>query len=216
MNRPQRFQRGFTLIELLIVLGIISVLAWALLPMVVEATGSGNEAQTKARIQHLRMCIERYADKHGYYPPSAFARADKSVKVKNNSENEGIECLLVHIHKERLGRAATLEDKLDWLSNCDGDDGGFYIDRLDTSELHEVIDGFKTPIVYFREDTYGRKQVVVAGEQGDQLEAAAWRHPVTNQYLNKSKYQLISAGKDGEFNTDDDITYPPRPVTDSD
>ena len=54
-------QRGFTLIELLIVLGIISVLVWALLPAVVEAMWAGNEAQTKARIQHLQMCVDRYA-----------------------------------------------------------------------------------------------------------------------------------------------------------
>ncbi|MEE9128211.1 MAG: hypothetical protein V3U11_13825, partial [Planctomycetota bacterium] len=81
------------------------------------------------------------------------------------------------------------------------------------AELHEVLDGWQTPIAYFREDAYDRKQMVV-GTGGDQrqLEVTAWRHRVTGQFLNKSKYQLISAGKDGEFNTDDDIIYPARPV----
>ncbi len=90
MDQRPRSQLGFTLIELLIVIGLIGILVVALAPNILGPSKQAKRVETLARMQHLELCIRRYADKRGDYPPSSFADADKSVKVKNNSINEGI------------------------------------------------------------------------------------------------------------------------------
>ena len=75
MNRSTISSRGFTLIELLIVIGIVSLLAVALLPQIVGVMGAGKQAATIARVQMLRQMIAKYEQRHGRYPPSEFALA---------------------------------------------------------------------------------------------------------------------------------------------
>jgi prepilin-type N-terminal cleavage/methylation domain-containing protein len=207
-----KHQRAFTLIELLIVLGLITLLVAVLVPNLLTPSVQGQRTETLTRLQHLELCIRTYERKHGYYPPSSFSHADKDVKVKNNGINEGIECLLVHVHKQSLGGTATLEDKVDWLINTDGDDGGFDIKLLETTKLFEVADAWFNPIVYFREDSYGQKQTIgMWGEDQEQETVQALRNPSTNKFLSPRKWQLISAGQDRVFGTEDDISIPPKP-----
>ncbi len=212
MDQSTRSQQAFTLIELLIVIGLIGLLAVALVPNILSPSKQAKRVETLARLKHLERSIKTYARKRGDFPPSSFADAVKSVKVKNNTINEGIECLLVHIHHKSLGRNATLEDKTDWFLNTDNDDGGFYVELLGTSKLFEVVDAWRRPIVYFHEASYGERQkVVMDAEDQEQETVSPWRDAVTGKYLNPRKYQLISAGDDGLFGTEDDITLPNRP-----
>ncbi len=210
--RDERTSQGaFTLIELLIVMGLIALLVAALAPNLLMPGREGKRAETLARMQHLELCIRVYTRKNGYYPPSSFANAHKTVKVKNNGTNEGIECLMVHIHRQSLGRTATLEDKMDWLKNTDNDDGGFLISLLQTSKLFEVVDAWGRPIAYFREDSYGQRQnIVMGGEDQEQETVRALQHSINGVYLSPRAFQLISAGEDGVFGSDDDISIPPR------
>ena len=211
MQQRRTTWQGFTLIELLIVIALIGILVAALVPNILGPDKEAKKVATLTRMTQLKGCIERYNDKNGDFPPSSFANAHSSVKVKNNSINEGIECLLVHIHRKSLGRSATLEAKTDWFKNTDKDNGGFHIQLLDTSQLFEVMDAWGCPIVYFHEASYGQDQRVLMGDDGQEQETVkAWRDPVTNKYLNPRGYQLISAGDDGLFGTKDDITIPGR------
>ena len=213
MHQRPRPQQGFTLIELLIVIGLIGILVAALAPNLFGPRKEANRVETLTRMNHLKVCIDTYDRKNGDFPPSSFADAARAVKVKNNGINEGIECLLVHIHLKSLGRSATLEDKTDWFGNEDNDDGGFQIELLETSKLFEVVDAWENPIVYFHNAAYGQGQrVLMGGEDQDQETVKAWRNPVTNKYLSPRGFQLISAGDDGLFGTEDDITIPGRPV----
>ncbi len=205
-------QSAFTPIELLIVIGLIALLVAALAPNLLTPSAEARRAETYARLLHLEACIKVFADKNGYHPPSSFANADKSLKVKNNGVNEGIECLVVHIHKQSLGRTASLEDKADWLLNTDKDDGGFLIPLLETSKLFEVVDAWRRPIAYFRDDSYDQPQTMLMGGDGeDQQTVRALRNPATNKLMNPRSYQLISAGADGEFGNDDDVSIPAIP-----
>ena len=60
----------------------------------------------------------------------------------------------------------------------------------------------------------GRQVILGATIEGaDALEVFArpWKHPETGQWLNPRKFQIVSAGPDLSFNTDDDIVYPTVP-----
>ena len=218
MKRYSKNSRGFTLIELLIVVGIIGLLAVALLPQIVGVMGAGNEAATVARIQMLQQMIAKYEQKHGRFPPSDFAMAVQGVNVKGDSTNSGIECLVIHISQRSLGVNFSFDDKADWLQNTDSDDNGADIPELRTTKKLEVVDGWGTPLAYFHNASYGQTQRVMLGdpegEGGEMVTVSAMKGP--RGFLNRRKYQIISAGEDFEFGTADDVTYPAKPTSDED
>lgn len=207
-------RKGFTLIELLVVITILGLLAVALLPQINSIMGKGDEATTRARIVLLRQMIEIYAKNEGDFPPSEFAKAEKGVKVKTDAINMGIESLLIHLHQKNLGANFSLEDKADWLKNTDGDDNGSEIPELHTTQKYEVVDAWHNPLVYFRNDSYRKPQEVQLsdgegeGGGGDTVTVSAMKGQ--RDYVNSRKFQILSAGEDGEFGTDDDICYPDK------
>lgn len=210
--------RGFTLIELLIVIGIIGLLAVALLPQIVGVMGAGREAATVARIQMLQQMIARYEQKHGRYPPSDSDMAEKGVNIKGDGTNSGIECLVIHLSQKSLGVNFSFDDRADWLQNTDSDDNGAEIPELRTTKKLEVVDGWGTPLAYFHNSSYGKSQRIMLaddeGEGGELVTVNAMKGPRGS--LNPRKYQIISAGEDFEFGTADDVTYPVRPSSDED
>ena len=204
-----RSSGGFTLIELLIVMTIVGLLAVAFLPQISGVWGLGSEADTTARIAQLRAMIERYERDRGDYPPSEFSRAAMGVIVSVDSTNVGIESLLIHLHQRSLGNLS-LENR-DWLMNTDQDHNSAEIPELFTTEKLEVVDAWGTPLVYFHNISYGTEQLVILGGEGvDGSSLTAQAMSDERGYLNPRKFQIISAGGDGEFGTDDDITYPNR------
>jgi prepilin-type N-terminal cleavage/methylation domain-containing protein len=204
---------GFTLIELMVVISIISLLVVALLPQISSIMGKGDEAVTRARIELLRQMIQIYAKNEGDFPPSEFGKAEKNVKVKADTTNMGIECMMIHLHQRSLGANFSLEDKADWLGNTDGDDNGSEIPALKTTEKLEVVDAWHNPLVYFHNASYRKPQEVVlsdgeGGGGGEVVTVSAMKG--SRDYVNSRKYQILSAGEDGEFGTDDDICYPEK------
>ena len=204
--------RGFTLVELLVVISILGLLTVALLPQINGIMGRGDETATQARIQLLRGMIEKYSDAEGDFPPSLFSRAEKGVKVKPDSTNAGIECLLIHLHQKSYGKNFSLSDKADWLGNTDEDDNGDLIPELATTKKLEVLDAWLNPIVYFHNNAYGKSQeVVLHGEDGLGETVTVTAMKGAQSYVSPRKYQLISAGQDQVFGTNDDVCYPARP-----
>ena len=202
---------GFTLVELLIVMTIIGVLSIALLPQITGSWGLGYEAQTRERIAQLQAMINKYESAIGDYPPSDFARSMKGVQADSDPLNSGVECLVIHLHQERLAGGLTLDDKRDWLDNTDQDVNSTEIPELFTSEKFEVVDAWGMPIAYFHNSAYGKNQIIVpGGEESDGEPRTVSAMSDDRGYLNRRKFQLISAGEDGEFGTDDDITFPTR------
>ena len=64
---PQR--GGFTLVELLVVITIIGVLAALIVPSVFQARVSAKNAAIKAEIDMLHMAIMNYKNEYGSFPP---------------------------------------------------------------------------------------------------------------------------------------------------
>lgn len=203
---------GFTLIEILIVIGIIALLAVALLPNIVGASKKAEIAETSSRVNMVVSIAEAFerVGKHGYYPPDDFVAPDFTEKPKINGINTGIESFLFYTHVKKQGINGTVEDKTDWLTNTDGDDGGVPIVLLGTTKLQEISDKWGTPLAYFNHTNYEKAQRIKRAD-GEEVTARAMKNKATGAWLNPQKFQVISAGPDFEFGTEDDVTYPEQP-----
>lgn len=203
--------RGFTLMELLIVIAILGVLAVAFLPRIIGGQEAAKISETKARMVTVQSMAEAYARKasRGYYPPADFTDPEGKAKPRADANNAGIESFVYFTHQKSEGYE-TLEGRLDWLVNTDGDDNGAPIPLLQTSKKMEVADGWGNPIAYFNSESgYDKPQTYVDVTGGTQTVRAA-RLP-GGGHLAPRKFQLLSAGPDGKFGTEDDITVPELP-----
>lgn len=79
--------RGFTLTEVLVVIGIIAVLAAVLVPTVMSTLRTARSAAVKAEIDLLNMAMVAYQAEYGVYPP-CFDRffAEQPASYKANGE----------------------------------------------------------------------------------------------------------------------------------
>ena len=209
LQRDTSPQSGFTLIEILVVIGILSLLAVALIPNLVKGSEEGRRLETQTRITTLKTAIDTYERRHGRYPPDDFTDLEGKVKNRADGINAGIESLVIFLHQEAGG--TTLVDYEDWLTNFDEDDNATVIPLLERKAKVEVVDAWGVPFAYFCANSggYDRVQRILDGF-GEQ-EARAWRNPKSSGYLGSRSYQIISAGPDNEFNTEDDMTSPVRP-----
>lgn len=212
MTRTSSSRAGFTLIEILIVIGILSLLAVALLPNILGASKKAEVTETSARINMLVSIAETFdrQSKLGYYPPDDFNAPGFAEKPKSNGMNVGIESFLFYTHLKKLGSMQTIEDKTDWLKNTDGDDGGILIGLLGTTKLMEVVDKWDTPFAYFNHVNYEKPQRIRRSD-GNEQTARAMKNKGSGAWLNPQRFQIISAGPDLEFGTEDDISYPEMP-----
>jgi prepilin-type N-terminal cleavage/methylation domain-containing protein len=213
---------GFTLIELLVVIAIIGTLVVAFAPALSGMLGRGDEAETEAREIELASMVESYQRYYGEYPPD-----DLSIIVKDkqanwqfgadNGKNTGIESLVLHLSFDAKA-GGKLDERMEWLANTDGDKTPVDVPLLGSRSRYEIVDSWGTPFAYFSAtcgSAYQGRQVILGAtiEGADALEVFArpWKHPETGQWLNPRKFQIVSAGPDLSFNTDDDIVYPTVP-----
>lgn len=203
-------QRGFTLIEILVVMGILSLLAVALIPNLVGAGEERRRTETLLRRQAIQNAIDSFEMRHGFYPPDNFVDPLGVVKATADTVNPGIESLMIFVHQQIGG--STLVDHEDWLTNTDEDDNGTVIPLLERKSKVEVVDAWGVPFAYFCAGAGGYETAQRIRDQlGVESLARAWRNPNSSGYLGARRYQLVSAGPDMVFNTDDDITWPARP-----
>jgi len=196
---------GFTLVELMAVMIILAILMVFLLP---RLTGMAETVQGKATQSFvsgsLSVAIQSYESETGEYPPSAW---DDERGAAPNASNLGSEMLYLALWSERM-QGMNISD--DHLGNTDGDRTRKALTVFGSNDLFEVCDGWENPIAYFRRRDYGRKDVyVTVNNETGQIEETvveARMNPRTKSYYQFRTFQLISAGPDGAFNTDDDIT----------
>jgi prepilin-type N-terminal cleavage/methylation domain-containing protein len=199
---------GFTLIELLIVIAILGLLAAVLLPNIVGMGKAAKEDATGATLLQISVGCENFTRKHGYFPPDDLKNPEnpgKAVWKPDNGQNTGIESLVCFLSQGRADGEdfTSLGDK---LTNTDKDDHGVDLPLLKTRERLEIADAWGTPLAYFGKFGLDKQQTVAIAE-GESLFAKAKKGP-DGRVFGDGKYQVLSAGADLIFGTDDDIVWP--------
>jgi hypothetical protein len=139
----------------------------------------------------------------GDYPPSAFPA---EWGAPGNDANVGGEMLVLSLWSPKWS-GTTLSP--DHLVNTDEDSSKKPLASFPKPELFEMADVWGNPVAYFNRRDYGRKDRYIThdnatGEDSEEV-VVARKDPATGMYFNANRYQLISAGLDGVFGTEDDI-----------
>src|SRR5262249_10037007 len=104
-----------------------------------------------------------------------------------------------------------LKDERENLINIDGDTSPRQLTDFPSRDLKEIPDAWGNPIAYIEKSDYAAKnrryltKVAATGEDRESV-AVAFKNKSTGDYFDPNSYQFISAGPDGEFGTDDDVT----------
>ncbi len=198
-------ERAFTLVELLAVLAILGILMSIGFVAMRGATRRAKEAETRARMGELATLITAYQNKVGDYPPTSLDSLELKIKAPNQ-QNAGIEACVAALHHKPYAELANLSDKC--LGNTDDDEAAGWSARSGSSRLLEVLDGWDNPIAYFDYKSYGKKGEYRMNEEsgGETQNVESRLSEVTGVHANSDSYQLISAGADQKFGTEDDIT----------
>ena len=200
----RRRRAGFSLIELLAVLVILSILITFLVSRLGGAGDVVRSRMCQATIQILGGAIGEYESEFGRYPPSRF---DPEWGAPPNKTNYGAEALIVALYSPDWGGVSLSEED---LVNTDQDRSRKALTSLPSTELLELSDPWENPIAYLSRSDYERSDVYIVGdpETGELHESTvrAVVNPTTGRAYKPHSFQLISAGVDGEFGTEDDIT----------
>lgn len=191
-----RRRAGFTLVEMLAVLLILSILMGFLVTSMFSARQTGNEKLTQARITTIAAAIGTYEGAEGDYPPSSL---DDGLAGSGSARNAGVEALVQALWAQPHDGAGLADDL---LANLDGD-------TSKGEQLFELVDLWGNPLAYFHRSDYGQKHTYLTfdNETGEEVETLveARKHPTTGRWANRRSFQLISAGIDGVFGTEDDL-----------
>jgi prepilin-type N-terminal cleavage/methylation domain-containing protein len=194
---------GFTLIEILAVIVLIGILMVILLPRLLGTKDIADEQIARAHLTEIAAAIGEYEQKFGDYPPSSWP---EKWGIAPNTTNVGAECLVQSLWSAEWAGTALGEDS---FVNTDGDETKQAIGRIAAPALFELADSWGNPIAYVLRRDYGKPHVyvVVDGETGELTEYSvqAATNPETKGFRNATKYQLVSAGLDGQFGTADDL-----------
>jgi type II secretion system protein G len=193
-------QSGFTLMEMMVVLVIIGILATALGSKISDIIGRTKAQAAKSRLDLISAAIESYRTAEGEYPTDYLPTG-----LAENTTNNRSEALFIALfNKEYTGKRPSEA----WLVNTDGDEATRNLTTLGNRDLFEIGDDWGNPIVYFDSLHYGDNRVTTVmrdNEHGNEDEVMPHRNPKTDSYSAPNSFQLVSAGPDGEFGTDDDI-----------
>jgi prepilin-type N-terminal cleavage/methylation domain-containing protein len=205
-----RARRGFTLIELLAVIVILSVLAYFLVTNLGGASKLMDIEVTRTKGQQIVLAISEHEDDTGDYPRSNFGG---DWGDPPNNTNLGSECLYLALCAEKAAGDGKFDE---FLGNVDNDSMGRRVNGFSSLSLFELCDQWGNPYAYFHNRDYAREDqyLTLDPATGETITstARALKNPKTQRYFEPRGFQLISAGPDGEFGTEDDVPIKPDRV----
>jgi prepilin-type N-terminal cleavage/methylation domain-containing protein len=198
---------GFTLIEILAVMLILAILVAVLVTQLRDTEAAVQSQVAEQQLDVLESAIKSYQNENGRAPPSSF---EPGQEVGNDGLNVGNEALVVALWSKKYEAGGLLSDVRDKLANTDGDRSTKQLTDFDTRDLLEIVDPWDNPIAYIERSDFGQtnRRYLTSDPEGNRLESVPlpFKNPTTGQFYNASSFQLISAGPDGSFGTEDDIT----------
>lgn len=198
---------GFTLIEILTVLLILAILVAVLVTQLRDSESAVRSQVAAQQLGMLESAIASYQNENGRAPPSSF---EPGQEVGNDGLNVGNEALVVALWSKNYEAGGLLADMRDKLVNTDGDRSTKQLTDFETRDLLEIVDPWDNPIAYIERSDYGQtnRRYLTYDPDGQSLETVPlpFKNPTTGQFYNAQTFQLISAGPDGRFGTEDDIT----------
>lgn len=213
--KTRRGSAGFSLIELLVVMAIIATLAGLGMQFIPQFFRAGETASVETALQQLSAALEAYASnpKNGDYPPTALDNETlPGFGVRRNEYNMGIESVMVCLNRPGMTSKFEIDD-LPWddaIDNLDQDSSAVALTTISKKrDLWEILDAWGTPIAYFHhrdyDDVERRNMGRITGADGI-IKAKPVKNPKTGAWYRAKSFQLISAGQDLIFNTEDDVT----------
>jgi len=198
---------GFSLIEILSVIVILSILMVFLVPNLIGQGDVVKAQTTSAFLQEISVALGEYNDEFGSYPSSDFKT---KWGISPNPVNKGGEALVLQLWSTEWGGTGLTTELFD---NSDGDSAKNNIvdpDVIANGALMELTDSFGNPIAYIHRKQYGEKFLYVTYDEdtGEPVESevTAYKNSKTGTFFQPRKFQLVSAGIDCLFGTEDDIT----------
>jgi prepilin-type N-terminal cleavage/methylation domain-containing protein len=219
---------AFTLVELLVVIGIIATLAALVTPAVMRAQSAARNAAIKAEIDMLHMAIMNYKNEYGSFPPCADTANGKSGYV-----NKHLQRLFPRSPSGNLAIANQIDSitpqtaVVPWLLGYTDDPTDPIANAspsLTRKKLYDFdqsrVSGFQyapsgkpnSPYIYINSSHY--LQFPYAG--GSSGTPGAFRVTYVNDptpfanasqsWANPDTFQILCAGRDETFGTDDDIS----------
>ena len=201
---------GFTLIEILIVITIIAILAGLILTGISYAMTQAKISTTEGTIRAMGGALETYRQAFGDYPPSSVESFRARVP---NDVNNGIETLVGALSTQKKGGPYWRAPREDMYRNVDKDQlegqkkifDWFFGD----DQFREVMDSFSQTLFYMHHSDFANPKPIVTkyklGTGDATINVKPYMSEQTKTYANAGRYQLASAGPDGQFGTSDDI-----------
>lgn len=198
--------RGYTLVELLVVMAIIASLA-GLGMVALPATLRGmHRKATQAYLMSITGALEAYRSSEGTYPPTTL-RDFPGVGAINNLENCGISSLVLCLNsKAYSGSIDFSEGEIVLLSENGAGMTQVQLTRFGDRKLYTLVDKWGTTLAYVNAVDYGNPDVRSVSSDAGTIKFTPWLNTTTKTPYKRDTFQLISAGPDREFNTEDDVT----------
>jgi type II secretory pathway pseudopilin PulG len=177
---------------------IIAILMYFLLPNIVGVGQAARVKTTGGFLEGLSTAISEYENEKGDYPGSSWK---EEWGPAPNATNLGIEALVIQLFGSKW-ESRLPEDR---LKNTDNDESKKALARFPKPTLFELVDEWGNPVAYSHRRNYAEAQVYVMANPPGESTFKARMNPQTGQFWNPKTFQLVSAGPDGEFGTEDDI-----------
>jgi len=214
-------RRGFTLVELLVVIIIIAILAALAVPAVMRATSSAQNARIKTEIDMLHQAIMQYKNEYGSFPPCVdvdpagtpgrlnkhiqrlFPRAPAAFLLSNDYAKVTLpnNALVAWL-------GGYTDDPTNPMGIVANSGGGQAIEGMTRKKLFDfdksrITSGKyappkkpNSPYIYVDAGSYG-----ISG-----LPAVVEIDPKTTKPFNPDTFQIVSAGRDEKYPSDDDLS----------
>jgi type II secretory pathway pseudopilin PulG len=186
----------------MVVIVIVGILMGALLTNGGSLFRSAKVKETAVRMDTIATMIREYRQIEGVFPNDRLPTG-----VNQGAMNSNAEALFLELFAEKYSGQRPDQD---WLVNTDEDSLSKSLTILPVRELFEIGDAWGNPILYFESLHYGEPGQVMAGTDGmlEEQSVDAMKNERTGAYQQPNGFQLISAGEDGTFGTEDDIVKP--------